>query len=349
MEEAGGHLDLSNTSLRTLPPLAGRLIKRLNASWNSIQVLWEEDLPTGLEELDMSYNELATDGLLSTWPDTLRQLVLSHNSFRSLEVVVHWPIHLHTLDLRKTQMSGTLPTNLPAGLRTLNVSDTHLTHIIALPTGLQELYATYTSLKTLPSVLPDGLTILEAGECALRNRGLPLRWNGALKRLDLHGNSLTRIPRGLPEGLLELNLTSNRIEEVRPIPTTLRILHLGRNRIRSLPNWLRAPERRRMLFTIQENCLTEAPVAANCLLWSGGQWVGPEFTIAALRIQRAWRWKQFRSGIRSIARLRRIEEELLAVAMSPERAGAFEPISSEWGGVYQEPIYRNGHRVSPHS
>ena len=320
-------LDISYASLERFPYLGRNQIKRVNAKGNSIRNLWEEDMPVGLEELDIEKNSIGDDGLLVEWPATLQRLNLADNPIYSLDAVDIWPRFLKHLDLSYTCLRDVLPI-LPDTIETLNVSHTDLSNIFRLPANLREFCADFTRIHRLPRSLPDGLKNMSVMISNLKVGGLPGAWGNSLEDLNFHGNFLRQFPKRLPATLRSLNLSYNRLETIGPVPEGLQILHLGRNRIRQIPGWLL--ERRSTLFTIQDNCLLEYPVTPNCLGYES-QWVGELYREAARRIQRRWIRLRMVSGLRAWRRQRIIKEELIAGAMAPERVGRFEGVDAVWG------------------
>jgi Leucine-rich repeat (LRR) protein len=316
-------LDLTNSNLETFPHLSGFEYKKVNASSNSIQVLWDEHMPRGIEELNLDENRLGTDGLLIEWPNTIKSLSLAYNPYRLLDIVARWPTALRVLNLSNTNLME-VPTNLPPALEVLNVSRTFIKQIGLLPEGLKELYVNSTELK-----FPLAGEVPHAANNSLRNGGLPLSWGSSLKFLDLNYNHLTHPPRRLPNTIEYLNLSGNFINSISSegnFPESLKVLHLGHNRIFELPAWV---SKRQIRFTIQRNLLVKPVEAVNCLTWIS-QWIGPGYTEAAHMIQKVWRRYRMRRRLSAWRKSCILRVELLALAMHPDRAGRYEDISSEW-------------------
>ena len=322
-------LNLSNGSLQTLPTLHGQRYTTLNASYNKLRVLWADDFPLGVEDVNLQHNSINEDGLLSDWPDTIRVLNLSDNPLYSLSVLTSWPRSLRSLNLSYTNIQDIRSTILPASLESLTVSCTAIREIQTLPAGLKELYASNTNIHTLPRSLPAGLERMEVNCTSLKNGGLPRSWGTALKELSLADNFLEEIPGGLPPTVEIVNLTGNRIQRIcsrEKFPRSLQLILLGRNAILEIPPWLQEISAK---FTIQFNKLTERIHSPNCLL-SHTQWNTPNHTIAVKQIQGAWRRCRLKQRVRTFARMWRTKEDLLALAMNPDRAGRFEQIENCW-------------------
>ena len=322
-------LNLSNGSLQTLPTLHGLRYTALNASYNKIRVLWADDFPLGVEDVNLQHNSINEDGLLSDWPDTIRNLNISDNPFYSLSAVALWPSSLRSLNVSYTNIQDIRSTILPASLEILTVSCTAIREIQTLPAGLKELYASNTNIHTLPRSLPAGLEIMEVNCTSLKNGGLPRSWGTALKELSLADNFLEEIPGGIPATTEIVNLTGNRIQRIcsrEKFPCNSKIILLGRNSILEIPPWL--PEISAK-FTIHLNKLTCRIHSSNCLL-SHTQWNTPNHTIAVKQIQTRWRLCRLKQRVRTFARMWRMKDDLLALAMNPDRAGRFETIDSCW-------------------
>jgi len=316
-------LNLSSLQLDCIPELSHRAYKKLNASRNLIRILWDEDMPAGVEELNLEMNYILEDGLLTNLPGTLTHLNLSRNPLRSLREIQNWG-NLRCLNVSHTGIYDTL-CPLPDTLEELNISHTAISHISRLPVNLKSLHADSTSLRMLPWRCPTGLETLVASRGKLRNGGLPHFWGLSLKTLDLNCNYLTEIPRNLPESLQLLNLSYNSIVYInREVPKSVGTLHVGKNRILEEPKWL---SRRGLVYTIHKNHLTEIPRHPNCLS-NFGQWVGGKFLDSSVKIQRSWRRSRLRQPLRTWRRISKIKEDLIALAMIPERAGRFESISN---------------------
>jgi Leucine-rich repeat (LRR) protein len=325
-------MDLSHAGLHLFPDLHDVRISTLNVSFNSIQIVWDEHLPQEVGELSLADNCIGTDGLPTEWPPMIHTLSLAYNPFRTTDIITGWPAALRTLNLSHTSLRE-FPRNLPDTIESLTISHTFVTQIGYLPRNLKELYADVTDLKFLPYRCPEGLEILVVSRGKLRNGGLPTFWGSSLKRLDLNSNSLRAIPRGLPSTLEFLNLSQNSIREFGSeslYPLGLQTLHLGDNQILELPEWIGSSSRRHLRFTIHQNYLVEPVIFRNCILWSS-QWVGPLYTEAATYIQRAWRKARMRRRLKAIYRMTILREELLALAMHPDRVGRFEPVDPIWG------------------
>lgn len=318
-------IDLRNAGLQHIPNLAGRAATTLNVSGNKIRMLWDEDLPQGLQEFHAEDNQIMDDGLLIQWPQTLRVLNLANNPFRYLEHTQWWPASLRELTLSGCALRGTLA-HLPSTLEVLLVDRTDLEAILHLPASLREFSAAESRLQRLPRHLPTGLLSADLSRCRLNSKALPMRWPATLQRLDLHGNSLAQFPGGLPAGLRWLNVSGNRLERLGAIPEGLEILLAGRNYIREIPEWLPA---RRTRYAIQDNCLCRLPPGTNCMA-AEEQWFGPAFDVAARLIQARWAVYRLRKAVRVWSRLAALKWELIATAMHPDRAGRFEDISPEW-------------------
>ena len=329
-------LDLSDSGLITLPDLSALSIKRLNAKWNKIQILWEETMPAGIEELDLEGNTILNDGLLTDWPDSIKVLNLSRNNLYSLEAVIHWPLNLRVLNLSRTLLTILNCADFPESLEELDISYTDIPSITSFPVNLKKLVAERTLIRSFPPRCPDSLeTFIFVGTIAkIGKKALPNYWGKSLKHLDLNSNGLRQIPNSLPETLEYGNFSNNLIREIPRLPLGLKLVHLGNNRILEIPPWF--SDRGEMKFTIHNNSLVEIPTHRNCLL-AYPQFVGERYFSAAKKIQRTWRRNKIPPPLRTWMRTKIIKYDLLALAMSPERAGKFEDISPEWKYKYQGP------------
>ena len=332
-------LNLSDTGLQILPDLSSLSIKCLDAAWNSISIMWEGTLPLDIEELNLEVNKIVTDGLLAIWPATLTTINLSKNYFWSLDHVLDWPPNLRVLNLSGSELAMLNCAALPGSLEELDISHTRITTLSSFPENLKKFVAINTLLKTLPSRCPDTLEnfTFSGSRGKLSRNSLPSNWGNSLKHLDLNSNGLQQIPNSLPATLEYANFSNNFIQVIPPIekfPQGLHLLHLGNNRIRVIPSWLL--DRYRMKFTIHNNLLTVNPNCSHCLIFFP-QFIGEKYHRSAKKIQRAWRRQRQHPPLRTWKRTRIIKEDLLALAMSPARAGRFENISPDWTYRYAGP------------
>ena len=328
-------LIISSTSLTTFPEMHRRAYKKVDASWNHIRTLWDEDLPQEIEELNLEGNHITSDGLLPIWPNTLERLNLSNNRITDLNFVTQWSTSLRVLNLSSNILGNLLNCRrFPLSLEELDISFTEVTHITEFPPNLKVFISISTPIQQLPSKCPDSLTRLSIAH-ARGLRGIPTNWGASLEVLELHNVKLREFPRNLPPTLKTLNLSRNLLKEFcsrEKFPPGLKLLHLGDNRIMKLPYWVNLYPN--LYYTIQNNSLTEIPVSDRCLIASP-QLIGFKYTDAVKRIQRKWRKYKMTSPFRVWYRVSRVKEELIALAMCPDRAGKFEDVSPEWNLKYE--------------
>ena len=317
---------MSYSSLMHLPTLSGIRCNRLYAPHNYIRVIWPEMLPAGVEDINLSHNNILSDGLLEEWPENIYTINLSNNFITDLATVNLWPAQLRVLDLSYTPLKELPDGSAFPNLEWLSVSHTEIIRITSFPPRLRILDAT-TSHLVFISNLPDSLEVALLNENRFGNIGLPKKWSASLKTLSLSKNKLTQIPSALPDCLTCLNLSANAITEITHIPASLIFLSLEVNRIRAIPQWLTT--RRHLNVLLEDNCITEY-VALPHVLSFRFQWFEPLHHAAAVKIQRCWVRYRIGRRLSSLCRTARTREELLNRAMHPDRVGRFEDISSEW-------------------
>lgn len=325
-------LILSFSNLRSLPALSSYRIRGLQASNNKILALWDENMPQGIEEIDLQDNCINSDGLLVAWPPTLKIINLARNPLRSLDFTELWPNALRELDLSFTHLRTLDCRPLPHTLQTLKLSFTDIESIHVLPEGLLHIEANHTPLSYLPRRMPNGLQRAEFAHTSLRSTGLPTFWGTHLRSLLLSRTNLTQWPKGLPSSLEVLNLSRNRLQEIcteSQFPEALCILNLTMNNIRVIPSW--ASKKRKTLWILTDNCLIgDLPIPDHQILDAADQWDQPLHSASADCIQRSWRLARLRRRLKAWRRMAILKEDLLALAMCPDRAGKFEPISEGW-------------------
>jgi uncharacterized repeat protein (TIGR01451 family) len=218
-------LQLSGNGLDSFPDLSSFLfLEKLHiASNDSIHHL--PALPPAISDLDLSYtNVLPSDldtlqffqltrlsiaGLgLSQLPNgisglpSLIDLNCSNNPIGNISV---FPPNLLFLQMSGTQATSLM--NLPNLIR-LVCTNNNITNISFLPSTLQFFYAGGNpGLNQLPSSLPQGLMVMEVGNCNFQS--LPAFPN-ALQKVFLQNNQLTCLPY-LPAGLQTLLASGNNI------------------------------------------------------------------------------------------------------------------------------------------
>ncbi|EEP7585710.1 E3 ubiquitin--protein ligase [Salmonella enterica] len=141
------------------------------------------------------------------------------------------PAHITTLIIPRNNLTH-LPA-LPPGLQLLSVSGNPLTRLPALPPGLWSLAVNNTQLTRLP-VLPPGLQSLTVTDTQLTD--LPALPPG-LQILLVRNNPLTSLPE-LPSGLQTLWVTNNQLSSLPELPPGLRSLWAYHNRLTRLPESL---------------------------------------------------------------------------------------------------------------
>jgi len=324
-------LNISSTSLTTFPQIHHTSYKTVNASWNKIRVLWDEELPREIQELNLEGNYLTSDGLLPVWPNTIQILNLCNNRIMDIGFVARWPSALRVLNLSSNHIAHTLSfRNFSRSLEEVDISFSEVTCVLDFPPNLKVFTAISTPLQQIPSKCPDTLVKLNVTH-ARHLQGIPSYFGNSLEVLELHNVRLRKFPRNLPDSLKFLNLSRNFLQEFcarEKFPPNLELLHIGDNRIMEIPNWLQLFTNLR--YTIQNNLLLEIPNSRNCLI-AHSQLIGENYMAAARQIQRKWRKYKMTSPFRVWYRISRVKQELLALAMCPERAGKFEDVSPEWG------------------
>lgn len=323
---------MAASGLHTLPDFRQATIRarRLNVSYNKLRILWMENIPVGLEELDARSNEIGSDGLVFDWPDTLRVLQLDDNPIYELEDADSLPRRLETLSLSRTMIRHLPAHILPPTLLHLDVSFTSLRSIPALPATLLTLRADWCRLNSLPRHLPSTLQTLSAAHNELTDARLPRAWPTSLLVLNLSRNRLRTMPRGLPTPFQSLCVAGNRIStwpcESEWGPAAA-LLTLTDNHFLEIPAWIfKRPGTR---ICIDDNCLTSHYDSPQ-LLSQVYQWTTQAHNEIAAAVQGAWRLARARRRLRAWRRMSLLRADLLAMSMHPDRAGRFEPISAEW-------------------
>ena len=180
-------MNASNEKLTTIHP-STLVPKVINLKYNNIRKI--ENIPEGVEDLDLSNNQLR---VIENLPLSLKILRVNYNLICTIKNI---PPNLHTLYIN--------------GNRIKSFDSCHLG-------GIKHLYMDSNPLKTLPFM--RGLLTLHVEHCNLR--ALPLL-PPTLRELYMRNNSITIIKK-LPSSLTSILFSSNpiRLIYLNGIPTSL--------------------------------------------------------------------------------------------------------------------------------
>lgn len=126
-----------------------RSLKHLNAKKNDIQIL--QALPPGLETLQVSQCRLSM--VQSKLPSTIQCVYLSRNELRFGGLPLNWGTSLRYLDLSWNKIEK-FPRKLPDSLQHLNLSHNRIQVLpTSLPSSLKSLHLAHNHITQLPSFL----------------------------------------------------------------------------------------------------------------------------------------------------------------------------------------------------
>lgn len=155
-------------------------------------------------------------------------IALNSRGLKSLVNIPQTLVGLTIVDIK----FDCLPAILPECLRRLKLNNNDLVHIEAFPGGLTAINICSNRLELLPA-LPTSLVELFATYNSLTDDSIR-EFPPGLKTLSLYSNKLTKGPR-LPDSMSLLNLESNLITELAPLPRNLHSLKLGYNKLETIP------------------------------------------------------------------------------------------------------------------
>jgi len=322
-----------NLQLSSIPNLSGRPeLERCFFNTNDIRVIHEQFLPPNVQEVCFYGNCLHKLGLPARWPQSLKIISLERNDITNTNEIIDWPAELEVLSLDDNPLYLN-PKWLPDTLDLLSMSYTKLKSISYLPRGLKKLRAYYSSIQTL-GPLPQSLEYLNLGYNQLKSvpmfrYALP----PTLKFLNLDYNKLTFLPENLPNSIETLSVVGNNLTALpKNLPAQLRLLIANKNRIREFtPIW--KPNQRLFQLHIRDNCVTENLIILRETdrvddIFQANNWNQDIHHIHAYRIQKAVRVYRLKKAMRVWARYKRIVDELVKVAYSPELVTKYHDIES---------------------
>ncbi|WP_050421299.1 NEL-type E3 ubiquitin ligase domain-containing protein [Bradyrhizobium tropiciagri] len=183
------------------------------------------------------------------------------------------PDDIVVLDIPFNRLTS-LPDNLPASLRRLNVSANQLTSLPALPTELRGLNASSNRLTSLPEVLPAALEFFDLSHNQLLD--LPEVLPASLRFLYASHNQLTNLPEVLPATLEYLDVSGNQLTRLPEVlPASLEFLDASQNQLTSLPEDLLTQIGADGGIILTENPLPEQVLANLDTVLSANGYVGP--------------------------------------------------------------------------
>lgn len=322
-----------NLELTLIPNLSGRSeLTRCFFNNNNIQVIHAHFLPPNAREVYFYGNHLHNYCLPTRWPQNLKLINLERNDIRNTNETTEWPIELEALSLDDNPLCEQ-PKGLPQTLELLSMSYTKLKKLSNLPTGLKKLRAYYSNIQKVDP-LPPNLEYLNLGYNQLKYSSIfinPLP--KTLIFLNLDYNSLTEIPENLPDSIQTLSVVGNKLITLpKHLPVKLNYLIANKNRIREfIPIW--KPNQNIFQLHVRDNCITENLIVLkeNNLVdevFQANNWNQDIHHIYAYRIQRAMRLYKLKKAMRVWSRYKRIVDELVTVAYSPELVTKYHDIES---------------------
>lgn len=327
-------MNLSSSSLYDIPDLSALTVKSLDLRHNCLTELPVENLPRGLERLNVSENYIGSHGLPQSLPNTLNSLNLSYCRIRSLRPIQQFPPNLNYLDISHMLLEDFDGFQCDS-IEHLCMEKNSVKILTNLPKSLQKLNAWGNSIRLLPTRLPLSLRILNLNNNCLTRQALPRHWGNCLEELYLNTNELDTIPKNLPPTLNTLHLRNNKITDIpEGLPPHLDVLILCDNPLHSVA------------ITPRKHPMRLVDVSNTSLTWSISTRPG-SFNWATIiiqehtfdkqihdtsvkRIQKNWRIYRMRNRLKQWKRTALVKDELFQVSMMPERVWQTDVISSEW-------------------
>jgi hypothetical protein len=243
-----------------------------------------------------------------------------------------WPSALRELSLDDNECTS-IPENLPETLELLSIAGCKVNTLSNMPRLLKKLRAQYNLIKRIQQ-FPEQLMHIQLSYNLLQSSAIfRYKLPPTLQVLQLDSNHLTWLPSEFPDTLETLNLGNNTITEfTSKIPAKLKLLILNNNKLRIFqPTW--GSSNQQLSLFIRNNCIIENLDYLKTRyrvesIYQGENWNKIIHGIHAKVIQFAYARYKLRKGIRSWARVAKIQEELLATAMHPDFVGRFDEVAS---------------------
>jgi Leucine-rich repeat (LRR) protein len=294
-------INIRENKITAIPQLNCHVLK-IDARKNLITVI-PDDWPPSLEVLDLGYNYIHESAFLDIVLPPLKELWINNN------LLFHFPARL------------------PESLEFLAIDNNQILEIPAdmIPKNLQTLYSSSCGLRSIPTLSDFH----------------------KLKRLDLGYNNLTMIT-DLPPNLEELYLNHNHLTEFPVLPLKIHHVDVSKNKLRAFPSLIQASltvvnasfnqitevnttlARNSVICSINlsYNWITKEPIIYQSeprrfVLNINQNFVGDEFEWNQVLVARRFQTIMLLKFCRIIARTQRFKEELLEVAMHPDRLGNF--------------------------
>jgi Leucine-rich repeat (LRR) protein len=163
----------------------------------------------------------------------IRAVLLTNANYAEYRDLIPHMTKLQNLEAFKQSEITEIPAELPDSLKEINITETGLREIRALPRWLEYLYCHNNQIISLPERMPRSLRVLNCSDNQLlRLPQLPQ----TIKILYCHGNPLTEVPKWFPDSLTMLDISGCGITELPArLPKSLTKLKCNDNQLTRLP------------------------------------------------------------------------------------------------------------------
>uniref|UniRef100_A0A8C8SP73 Podocan like 1 n=1 Tax=Pelusios castaneus TaxID=367368 RepID=A0A8C8SP73_9SAUR len=277
-------VECGGLDLHMFPSNISKTVQHLSLQNNQLRVLPYDELArlSGLKTLNLHNNHIISDGLPDEAFESLASLQYIYLANNKLTVAPQFlPSTVRIVDLAANQLTEIYPLTFgqKANLRSVYLHNNQLTNA-GLPynafngsDAVSTMILSSNQLSYLPQNLPHALVRLH-----LQNNHITripkgaLSSQGKLRELYLQNNNLSN--EGIDpsafsklKGLEYLDLSNNNLTEIpASFPPGILILHLGKNRISSLPQAGLSRVRSLQYLLLQNNRLTAAGVHPDAFL-----------------------------------------------------------------------------------
>lgn len=201
----------------------------------------------------------------------IKAVSLTNANYAEYRDLIPHMTKLQTLESFKQSEITEIPAELPDSLKEINITESGLREIRALPRWLEYLYCQKNQIISLPERMPRSLRVLNCSDNQLLRLpqlpqtikilycfGNPLaevpKWlPDSLTMLDISGCGITELPARLPKSLTKLKCNDNQLNRLPVLPPELNSLDCSYNQITELPSF---PEKL-LVINVENNQLTE--------------------------------------------------------------------------------------------